>query len=73
VVPVIYEFQLLQVEISVLNIPCAHCILHLCFLVHTNNGLFVKPKHVAVGYKKYMLCLKTVKFIGFYILTPWHE
>jgi hypothetical protein len=50
------------------DIPHAHCILHLCFLVQLDDGLFVKPKHVAVGYKKYIFCL-TVIFIGLYVNT----
>jgi len=40
---------LLQVDILILDIPHAYCILHLCFLVQPNDGLFVKPEYVAFG------------------------
>ena len=66
---IIYEFQLLQVDILILDIPHACCMLHLCFIV---QHLFVKPEYVAFGYKKHVLCL-TVLFIGFFILTQYDE
>ena len=59
------EFQLQQAEILISNISMC-VLLYLCFLVQLDDGLFVKLKHVAIGCKKYVLCL-TIIFFCFYI------
>jgi len=38
-------------------------ILYLCFLVQLDDCLFIKLKHVAVGCKKYVLCLTVIFFV----------
>jgi len=46
------HFRHCNLNIPALNILYACRLLYLCFLALSDNVLFIKPKHVAMGHKK---------------------